>query len=95
MYMPNFDSFDGIKINIYNGDHLPPHIHALYGDYEVLLVIATAEIYTGWLPAKQLKKAKDWLATNKANAARSFILLNPHLYAPRKKNAPDIKRKKS
>jgi len=24
--MPNFDSFDGIKINIYNGDHLPPQI---------------------------------------------------------------------
>lgn len=47
--MPNFDSFDGNKINIYNGDHLPPHIHVLYGKEEVLLVIATAEIYAGWL----------------------------------------------
>ena len=52
--MPNFDSFDGIKINIYNGDHLPPHIHALYGDDEVLLVIETIAIYAGYLPAKQL-----------------------------------------
>jgi hypothetical protein len=52
--MPNFDSFDGIKINIYNGDHLPPHIHALYGDDEVLLVIETIAIYAGYLPAKKL-----------------------------------------
>ena len=50
--MPNFDSFEGIKINIYNGDHLPPHIHALYGDDEVLLVIETTDIYAGYLPAK-------------------------------------------
>ena len=84
MRMPNFDSFHGIKINIYNGDHLPPHIHVLYGDDEVLLVIETGEIYTGWLPSKQLRKAKDWLLTNKAEAAQSFTLLNPHLYAPRK-----------
>ena len=93
--MPNFDVFDGIKVNIYNGDHLPPHIHALYGNDEVLLVIETGEVYAGWLPARQLKKAKDWLLINKADAARSFKTLNPHLYAPRKKNAPDIKGKKS
>ncbi len=93
--MPTFDLFDGIKINIYNGDHLPPHIHVLYGDAEVLLLIATAEIYTGWLPAKQLKKARNWLATNKYNAMQSFKILNPHLYAPRKKNATDNKDKKS
>lgn len=93
--MPNFDLFDGIKINIYNGDHLPPHIPVLYGDDEGLLLIASAEIYTGWLPAKQLKKARDWLANNKANAMQSFKILNPHLYAPRKKNATDTKHKKS
>lgn len=56
--MPNFDYFDGIKINIYYDEHLPPHIHVEYGDYEVLLVIETGEIYEGWLPGKQLKKSR-------------------------------------
>jgi len=82
--MPNFDSFNGIKVNIYNGDHLPPHIHVLYGADEVLLEIETGIIYAGWLPAKQLKKAREWLANNKDNAAQSFKLLNPQLYALRK-----------
>jgi hypothetical protein len=92
--MPNFDVFDGIKINMYNGDHLPPHIHVLYGSDEVLLVIETRVVYAGWLPAKQLKKAKDWLVIHQTDAAQSFKLLNPHLYATRKKNAPDTQRKK-
>lgn len=93
--MPNFDLFDGIKVNIYNGEHLPPHIHVLYGDHEVLLVIETVAINAGWLPSKQLKKAKEWLITNKVNAAQSFKTLNPHLYAPRKKNSPNTSDKKS
>lgn len=82
--MPNFDSFNGIKVTIYNGDHLPPHIHVLYGADEVLLEIETGIIYAGWLPAKQLKKAREWLTNNKGNAAQSFKLLNPQLYALRK-----------
>ena len=92
--MPNFDNIDGIKINIYNGDHMPPHIHAEYGDDEVLLVINTGEIYAGWLPVKQLNKARLWLLNNNYNAAKAFKTLNPHLYAPRKIKAKNIKRKK-
>ena len=93
--MPNFDSFEGIKINIYNGDHLPPHIHALYGDDEVLLVIETTDIYAGYLPAKPLKKAKDWLKQNRSDAATAFKTLNPQLYAGNKKTTQNPKRKNS
>ena len=53
--MPQIDAFNGIKISIYNGDHRPPHIHANYGEYEVLIVIETGQIYAGDLPTKQLK----------------------------------------
>ena len=42
--MPNIDSLAGIKINVYSGDHLPPHIHAVYNEYEVLLIIKTKAI---------------------------------------------------
>ena len=55
--MPTVDNFNGIKINIYNGDHRPPHIHAVYNEHEVLIVIETSEIYVGSLPNKQLKKS--------------------------------------
>jgi len=48
--MPNIDSIDGIRINIYFGEHLPPHIHAVYNEYEVLLAIESKETYEGFLP---------------------------------------------
>jgi hypothetical protein len=93
--MPNIAYFEGIKINIYNGDHLPPHVHVEYGNEEALLVIVDGSIYAGWLPPKQLKKASEWLYNNQVAADSTFKYLNPHLYARRKKNTPNSKGKKS
>ncbi len=59
--MPTVALLDGIKIEMYFDDHAPPHIHATYAEYEVLLVIADASIYRGLLPNKQLRKAQDYL----------------------------------
>lgn len=77
--MPNIDRIDGIKINIYNGDHRPPHIHAVYNEFEVLITIEDNEIYAGHLPSKQLKKVFDWLAGNADWALEVFYQLNPNL----------------
>jgi hypothetical protein len=54
--MPKIDVFDGIRIHIYSGDHRPSHIHAVYNDYEILILIESAQIYAGVMPNKQLKK---------------------------------------
>ena len=77
--MPNVDSFDGIKIHIYNGDHRPPHIHAVYNEYEILIQIENGQIYAGDMPNKQLKKAFDWLSGNTDYALEVFYELNPEL----------------
>lgn len=77
--MPTIDYIDGIKINVYNGEHRPPHIHATYNEYEVLIVIETREIYAGDLPNKQLKHVYNWLAGNSDWALEVFQQLNPHL----------------
>lgn len=77
--MPAIDHFNGIKINIFNGDHRPPHIHAVYNEYEVLIVIETNEIYAGKLPGKQLKQVFDWLSENSGWAMDVFFQLNPNL----------------
>lgn len=77
--MPTIDSFDGIKINIYNGDHRPPHIHSVYNEYEVLIVIESIEIYAGYLPKKQLKKVLEWVEANSNWALEVFNQLNPYL----------------
>jgi hypothetical protein len=77
--MPNIDSFNGIKINIYNGEHRPPHIHAVYSEFEILIVIENGEIYAGDLPTRQLKLVFDWLSGNSEWALEVFYELNPDL----------------
>jgi len=77
--MPTIDSFNGIKINVYNGEHRPPHIHASYNEFEVLIVIETKDIYAGELPNKQLKSVHNWLSVNSDWAMKVFYELNPNL----------------
>jgi hypothetical protein len=77
--MPTIDSFNGIKILVYNGVHRPPHIHADYNEFEVLIEIERAVIYSGNLPNKQLKQVFDWLAGNTDWALEVFYELNPEL----------------
>lgn len=77
--MPLIDSIEGIKISIYNGEHRPPHIHARYNEFEVLIVIEGAQVYAGILPGRQLKTVLDWLSENVDYALLVFYELNPQL----------------
>lgn len=64
---------------IYNGEHRPPHFHAIYNEHEVLIEIESGKIYAGDLPNKQLKKVFDWLAGNEEWAKEVFFELNSEL----------------
>jgi len=77
--MPVIDRFNGIQIHVYNGEHLPPHIHADYNEFEVLIEIISGEIYAGDLPNRQLKSVFDWLSGNADWALEVFYQLNPRL----------------
>lgn len=77
--MPTIEKVEGIKIVIHNGEHRPPHIHAIYNEFEVLIEIETQKIYAGNLPTRQLKKVFDWIAGNKDWALSIFNELNPQL----------------
>ena len=77
--MPKVDTINGIKIYLYNGDHRPPHIHAIYNEFEILIVIETENIYAGNMPSRQLKQVFDWLAGNTDWALQIFYELNPEL----------------
>jgi len=77
--MPILENFNGIKIHVYNGEHRPPHIHADYNEFEVLIVIESGEIFAGSLPNRQLKMVFDWLTGNANWALQVFYELNPEL----------------
>jgi hypothetical protein len=77
--MPTIKIIDGIKINIYSNEHMPPHFHVIYGNYEALIRIKDLEIEKGKLPNRQYRKVKKW-ATGYQNALNNiFEQFNPDL----------------
>ena len=42
--MPTISRFYGILIQMYFGDHIPPHFHALYAEFEALIDIRTPRL---------------------------------------------------
>ncbi|MFZ1678727.1 MAG: DUF4160 domain-containing protein [Saprospiraceae bacterium] len=77
--MPTYEIIQGIKIDCYSGDHLPPHIHAIYNEYEALIEIKTGRVYAGSLQGKQLKHAVNYVRTNKEDLLETFYYLNERL----------------
>lgn len=77
--MPTIKIIDSVKIDVYSRDHLPPHFHALYAEYEELIEIMSLKTYIGMIPAVQRKKVINWAAENKDYLMGIFKQLNPRL----------------
>jgi hypothetical protein len=82
--VPTFEIIDGIKIECFSGEHPPPHIHASYSGFEVLIIIEDQQIYAGNVPVKKLKKAIEFVQEHKLDLMFLFNELNQNL---RKKDA--------
>ena len=87
---------DGVKIVVQSREHLPPHIHASYGDDEALVNIRTGEIVQGYLPNKKLKVVNDWLdeGNKRMLVENIFCELNPNLRPKTEQLNPLEKKKK-
>lgn len=58
--MPVIARFYGIVIKMYFNDHLPPHLHAIYGEYNGIFDLNTMEMIEGDLPGRAVKLVKEW-----------------------------------
>lgn len=58
--MPVICRFYGIIIKIYFNDYLPPHLHAIYGEYNGIIDLNTFEMLEGDLPTRALKLVQEW-----------------------------------
>ena len=58
--MPRISQFYGIAIYMYYHDHAPPHFHAIYGEFEAAVTIATASIMEGQIPSKARLLVEEW-----------------------------------
>ena len=72
--MPIICRFRGIRIYINYSDHLPPHFHAQYGEYECAVTIENIELLTGSMPNKQLKMLLGWTALHQDELSEEWYL---------------------
>lgn len=76
--MPILSMFYGIIIRMQNekgGKHNVPHIHALYGDYEIVMTF-DGEKLEGNFPKKQQKLLEAWIALHEDELKANWKLLN-------------------
>jgi hypothetical protein len=59
------------RIVIYPKDHLPPHLHAILAEYEVMISIVTDDVLEGSVPRAKLKAIQKWLANHREHVARN------------------------
>lgn len=58
--MPELSRFYGIVIQMYYGDHPPPHFHARMGDLAAKVGIEQMEILEGHLPPRAMRLVLEW-----------------------------------
>ena len=75
--MPVIALFDGLKVEMYFNDHAPPHIHAKYAEYEVLVTIRESTVFAGHLPARQLKQVQQYVNDNQEKLLARWEQYNP------------------
>ena len=47
------------------GDHLPPHFHAVYGEFEAQVAIEDPRVLAGMLPPRALGLVMEWAAIHR------------------------------
>jgi hypothetical protein len=79
--MPLIARFYGIVVKMYFNDHLPPHFHAIYGEYVGVYSIASCELLEGDLPARADVLVREWTEQHKSELARMWETKDFHQLA--------------
>ena len=58
--MSEVSRFYGIVIRMFHREHMPPHFHAVYGEFEALVSIDSLAVIKGNLPPRVLGLVIEW-----------------------------------
>jgi Domain of unknown function (DUF4160) len=70
--MPEISRFYGIVIQMYYGDHPPPHFHARYAGQQAKIDIDTLAVIEGKLPSRALGLVMEWAALHQWELQAAF-----------------------
>ncbi|MEW5980271.1 MAG: DUF4160 domain-containing protein [Acidobacteriota bacterium] len=71
--MPEISRFLGIIIALFYQDHVPPHFHAKYGDFEITVTIEGG-VVTGQFPRRALAHVLEWHALHQNELLENWKL---------------------
>ncbi|MEO5500012.1 MAG: DUF4160 domain-containing protein [Ginsengibacter sp.] len=77
--MPRISEFYGIIIWMYWKDHNPPHLHATYGEFEILININDFSIYAGYFPARAFGLLMEWALLHQQELLENWELMKQSL----------------
>ncbi len=76
--MPALSMFYGIIVRMQSekgGKHNKPHIHAIYGDDEIVIAL-DGEVLEGDFPTKQRKMLEGWMAIHEDELNANWKMLS-------------------
>lgn len=76
--MPEISAFYGISIYIYYNEHQPPHFHAIYGEREALISIASLSVIAGTLPPRSLGLVIEWASIHSSELEKAWTQAMNH-----------------
>jgi hypothetical protein len=72
--LPRISAFYGIAIYLYYRDHVPPHFHAIYGEFDAAVAIDTGAVLEGQLPRRARALVSEWTATHQGELRHTWDL---------------------
>jgi hypothetical protein len=76
--MPTISIFYGIFIRMYYDEHSPPHFHAYYEDFEIMIAIKTLEVLKGSFPPRALGMVVEWAFQYRKELQHNWDLAEKH-----------------
>ena len=71
---------------MYWDDHEPPHFHATYGEYEILIKITDLSVYAGNFPSRAFGLLMEWASLHRQELMANWQIMKQNL--PLKKIEP-------
>lgn len=70
--MPTVAYVFGMKVQLFYGDHDPPHFHVEYGEHRARVSIATLTLLDGALPTRKKRRLLAWAAEHQEQLSQGW-----------------------
>jgi len=76
--MSEISRFYGIVIYMFLNDHNPPHFHAQYGEFDILVDINNLSVLKGTFPSRALRLVMKWASLHQKELNDAWEMLRSY-----------------